>query len=826
MNNRSENIKRFKDIDSILDNLVVSIFENVISKNPKNINFIKIIHAIKNGRWKDRIGELRNLIQSGKKEKYDDKKRYLPAVTISGNFKNRNEIIKHSGLLQVDLDNLHDPEEIRDLIGRDPHLVSSFISPSGKGVKGIIRIPSETEKHIESFNAVETFLRDKYNLQMDKSRKDVNGLCFISHDPDLVFNDSAVEINLETKNKIFNEKCLNAIDLKIKWGSTDWYKVFESASLIKGAQGKRVNVLCPWRNQHTKDKDNGSYLFKGSEGTWGWTCHHDHCQERNHKHLALELQDHVLKHSQPFKPDVIQRVQTKDGIFVTELDQVEWERPLELPREPEPPQDLPEELLTDPFKKWVLDLSERMSSPPEMIYVPIMIAFGSALGTQISVKLKRDDFSWIMPPILWGCVIAPPGRKKSPATSPAISIIKELEYELREKSLPSIKEQKTNLEFEKTRRKSILSRIEQELKRGNEVDAENLRYELNQLTIDDEISSGPRLITSDATPSMLIRLCKENPEGLLLSVDELVSIFKNCEKKGNEDLRPILLQGFDGDKHYFLDRKSEGLSDSADQVAISVFGTTQPGVLQHEIRKAVHSPDGLLARFCLAIYPRKWDFRQIDRSPDLASYQLVRKLFHQTRPLNWSEVGAQKSDQDRFPFIGFDDEAQEYFNEWQLEFYNERLASPNMPEYLKNHISKHEKLVCVLSLIFHVSEVLSGKRNPGKITMESFSKAAAWSQLLEEHAMRIYSSIFTGSVHRARILANRIIEGKLERGFSSRNIKHKGWSGLTTPELIQDALETLEEKNWIRALKIQSAKAGGRPSNPKWEINPELNKNS
>ena len=48
MNNRSEIIKRFKDKDSVLDNLVVSIFENVFSKNPKNVNFIKIIHAIKN----------------------------------------------------------------------------------------------------------------------------------------------------------------------------------------------------------------------------------------------------------------------------------------------------------------------------------------------------------------------------------------------------------------------------------------------------------------------------------------------------------------------------------------------------------------------------------------------------------------------------------------------------------------------------------------------------------------------------------------------------------------------------------------------------------
>ena len=67
-------------------------------------------------------------------------------------------------------------------------------------------------------------------------------------------------------------------------------------------------------------------------------------------------------------------------------------------------------------------------------------------------------------------MIAPPGRKKVPQ-HPAISIIKELEYELREKSLPSIKEQKTNLEFEKTRRKSILSRIEQEFKKGNEIEA-------------------------------------------------------------------------------------------------------------------------------------------------------------------------------------------------------------------------------------------------------------------------------------------------------------------------------------------------------------------
>ena len=69
MNYRSENINHFKDKDSGLDNLVVSMFENVFSKNPENVNFIKLINAIKNGRWKDRVNELRNLIQFGNKEK-------------------------------------------------------------------------------------------------------------------------------------------------------------------------------------------------------------------------------------------------------------------------------------------------------------------------------------------------------------------------------------------------------------------------------------------------------------------------------------------------------------------------------------------------------------------------------------------------------------------------------------------------------------------------------------------------------------------------------------------------------------------------------------
>ena len=51
-----------------------------------------------------RVTELRDLLASGKSEEYDKKMIFLPAVTVSGQFKNRREIISQSGLLQIDLD--------------------------------------------------------------------------------------------------------------------------------------------------------------------------------------------------------------------------------------------------------------------------------------------------------------------------------------------------------------------------------------------------------------------------------------------------------------------------------------------------------------------------------------------------------------------------------------------------------------------------------------------------------------------------------------------------------------------------------------------------
>ena len=176
----------------------ISIFANARDTSPKSVKLGAILNAIQDGRRADRIAHLRALLARGDKDTYDAQKKYLPAITLSGSFERRNAagLIQHSGLLQADFDKLPNPEEVRDLLGADPHTVAAFLSPAAQGVKALVRIPDDPERHLASFRAAERHFRERYGLELDASCKDVSRLCFVSHDPDLCINPNAVPLKL------------------------------------------------------------------------------------------------------------------------------------------------------------------------------------------------------------------------------------------------------------------------------------------------------------------------------------------------------------------------------------------------------------------------------------------------------------------------------------------------------------------------------------------------------------------------------------------------------------------------------------------------------
>lgn len=97
-------------------------------------------------------------------------------------------MLSHSGAVQVDLDHLGNRLAVlRTNLVKEPSLAALFLSPSGHGLKLIVRIaelsnPLDKAEHRSAVEAVNFYLSECYGLEPDPSCKNVNRHCLISAD--------------------------------------------------------------------------------------------------------------------------------------------------------------------------------------------------------------------------------------------------------------------------------------------------------------------------------------------------------------------------------------------------------------------------------------------------------------------------------------------------------------------------------------------------------------------------------------------------------------------------------------------------------------------
>lgn len=118
---------------------------------------------------------------------YDNIKKSLPAVTWSGTFGKRavKGLKDYSGLLCIDIDKLPSDEALQALkkkIKNDKYTFLVFTSPSGKGIKVIVKVGDSSADHLKAFFSLESYYLKTYNVKIDESGKDVSRLCFLSPD--------------------------------------------------------------------------------------------------------------------------------------------------------------------------------------------------------------------------------------------------------------------------------------------------------------------------------------------------------------------------------------------------------------------------------------------------------------------------------------------------------------------------------------------------------------------------------------------------------------------------------------------------------------------
>lgn len=192
-------------------NVNVSVFKKLYKSKdvPYILPLYKVLERIRAGKSKDLIyyaGESNTI------KEYDKRKRELPCIVFSGEFKERSKkgLVEHSGLMVIDFDKIEKKEELDLLVSElknNKHIVTVFVSPSnylknkikGYGVKAVVKIPSCKEKdHSRYFKA----FNDEFSYDyFDVSNSNVDRVCFESYDPNIYINYDAEVYNPELKDK-------------------------------------------------------------------------------------------------------------------------------------------------------------------------------------------------------------------------------------------------------------------------------------------------------------------------------------------------------------------------------------------------------------------------------------------------------------------------------------------------------------------------------------------------------------------------------------------------------------------------------------------------
>lgn len=176
-----------------LSEITVTKFENIKSKDHSTILMFEELKNIKSGKYKDLILKCRKSVEIGDKNLYTSLKTQLPAVTFCGEFKNghkASDLVIYNSLIVIDIDGLL-PENIlsiKNSLILDKYILALWDSPSGRGLKGLVRTNSNKDNHKEFFNSLSVYFLENYQIELDKSGSDVSRLCFSSWDEDIFYN--------------------------------------------------------------------------------------------------------------------------------------------------------------------------------------------------------------------------------------------------------------------------------------------------------------------------------------------------------------------------------------------------------------------------------------------------------------------------------------------------------------------------------------------------------------------------------------------------------------------------------------------------------------
>ena len=218
------------------------------------------------------VGKSEELVRAIRKEKdktiRNEIKKGLPAICFSGVFNKRadDSIVKHSGYICLDFDGYKTKQQMLDYkksLSEDKYMLSVFVSPSGNGLKAIVKIPDSVDNHKKYFQSLQEYYDSEY---FDTTSKNISRVCYESYDPDIYVNmdselwdtlpeEEYISVSQDDRNKTIAIKDENkTIEILMKW----WEKKY---GLVEGQRNQNVYILASAFNDYGINKSLAEYIL-------------------------------------------------------------------------------------------------------------------------------------------------------------------------------------------------------------------------------------------------------------------------------------------------------------------------------------------------------------------------------------------------------------------------------------------------------------------------------------------------------------------------------------------------------------------------------------
>ncbi len=369
-------------------------------------------------------------------------------------------------------------------------------------------------------------------------------------------------------------------------------------------------------------------------------------------------------------------------------------------------------------REFVVDGAKAIGCDPAFLAAYVLPVLASAIGNSRKLRIKRR---WLVPSILWSCVVAYSGAAKSPPYRLAKSLIdKRHEQSLRDNAVAAKEHESALL---------IHERGVAEWKKSKTGGAPPEKPDAPACT---------RYAVEDSTLEALAPIMAANPRGVFDGWDELAgwlgSFDKYSSNGGNDMARWLSVYN---SEPFTIDRKT-GVPKTIyiKRPSVSITGSIQPDTLRRALTRESRSA-GLAARLLIVWPPRRakqWTEDDIDEAVEARMVQLVEKLFS-------LEMVTNEHDEPIPVTINLTPEAKQLF---VIYFKAHNAQQVELDDDLGAAWSKLEEIAARLALVIHFVREASdehGLPRPVSVDAESMRRGIALTEWFKHEARRVYAML-------------------------------------------------------------------------------------